>query len=84
MVVMDKYTLVNCDFYDRLEAWATLRQICQIIYRNTNSEKIQVQSRIVDVYAAKGADFLKLEDGVEIRLDKIISVNGEKISYSLD
>lgn len=80
----DTYILVSCDFHDRLEAWATLRQICQIVYRNATNESIEVQSRIVDIYAAKGADFLKLEDGTEIRLDRIVSVNGEQLAYCLD
>lgn len=31
---MDNYHLVDCDFYDELEALATLRQQCQIIYYN--------------------------------------------------
>jgi len=31
---MDNYRLVDCDFYDELEALATLRPQCQIIYYN--------------------------------------------------
>ncbi len=31
---MDNYHLVDCDFYDELEALARLRQQCQIIYHN--------------------------------------------------
>jgi Rho-binding antiterminator len=81
---MDEYTLVSCDFHDQLEAWATLRQICQIIYQNEANETIGVQGRIVDVYAADKADFLKLDNGTIIRLDKVISVNGKRASSCLD
>jgi Rho-binding antiterminator len=81
---MDEYRLVNCEFHDRLEAWSTLRQPCQIIYRNAIDERIEIRDRIVDVYAAHQADFLKLSDGTEIRLDKIISVNGEPLAYASD
>ncbi len=81
---MDEYILVSCDFHDQLEAWATLRQTCQIIYRDSAHALIEVQGRIVDVYAADKADFLKLDSGTIIRLDKIVSVNGKEVSSYLE
>jgi Rho-binding antiterminator len=79
--VMDAYIPVNCDFHDELEALATLRQECRIAYRRAADEVVEVQGRIVDIYAANKADFLKLKDGTEIRLDKIVSVNDKPIFY---
>ncbi|PSB46832.1 hypothetical protein C7B80_11690 [Cyanosarcina cf. burmensis CCALA 770] len=79
---MDDYCLVDCGFHDRLEALATLRQICQISYRTVTGEIVEVQDRIVDVYAANQADFLKLKDGTEIRLDRLISVNGNPTRFA--
>ncbi|KAM3113106.1 hypothetical protein [Phormidesmis sp. 146-33] len=73
---MDDYYLVDCGFHDQLEALATLRQTCQISYRTVAGEIVEVQDQIVDVYAANHADFLKLKNGTEIRLDRLISVNG--------
>ncbi|MGI8499767.1 MAG: hypothetical protein ACR2LR_01315 [Hassallia sp.] len=78
---MDAYTLVSCDFHDELESLATLRQECLIVYKNANDEVIKVQGRIVDVYAANQADFLKVKDGTEIRLDRIVSVNDKLVSF---
>jgi Rho-binding antiterminator len=80
VLVMDEYVLVSCDFHDHLEEWSTLRQTCQITYRDANNHLIEVQGRIVDIYAADKADFLKLDDGTVIRLDKIVSVNGKEVS----
>lgn len=77
---MDAYTPVSCDFQDVLESLATLRQKCQIIYRDGTDELVEVQGLIVDIYAANKADFLKLDDGTEIRLDKIVSVDDKKVS----
>lgn len=79
---MDDYCLVECGFHDRLEALATLRQICQISYRTVTGEIVEVQDRIVDVYAANQADFLKLKDETEIRLDRLISVNGNPTRFA--
>jgi Rho-binding antiterminator len=78
---MDKYIPVSCDFHDELEALATLRQDCQIVYRNEADEVVEVNDRIVDVYAANHADYMKLRNGTEIRLDRVVSVNGKTVSY---
>ena len=81
---MDAYIPVNCDFHDELEALATLRQECRIVYSNAANELVEVQGLIVDVYAANKADFLKLKDGTEIRLDRIVSVNDKQLSSYSD
>ncbi|MUG97613.1 hypothetical protein F7734_36965 [Scytonema sp. UIC 10036] len=78
---MDEYILVDCGFYNELEALATLRQPCCIIYRGAADEVVEIQDRIVDVYAANKADFLRLKNGIEIRSNRIISVNGKPIAY---
>ncbi|MEI2577698.1 hypothetical protein [Scytonema sp. PRP1] len=81
---MDAYIPVSCDFHDELEALATLRQKCRIVYSNAANELVEVQGLIVDVYAANKADFLKLKDGTEIRLDRIVSVNDKQLSSYSD
>ena len=81
---MNAYTPVSCDFQDRLEAIATLRQPCRLVYRRAEDETTEITGRIVDVYAANHADYLKLEDGTVIRLDQIVSVNDRLAAFSLD
>lgn len=78
VIFMEAYTPVSCGLYDKLEANATMRQQCHLSYRDESDELVEVQGMIVDVYAANHADFLKLEDGTEIRLDRIEMLNGEK------
>jgi Rho-binding antiterminator len=80
VLIMDEYVIVSCDFQDHLEEWSTLRQNCQITYRDAENKQIEVQGLIVDIYAADKADFLKLDNGTVIRLDKIVSVNGKEVS----
>jgi Rho-binding antiterminator len=79
---MNDYCLVDCKFHDQLEALATLRQTCQIVYRTVSEEIVEVESQIVNVYAANKADFLKLKDGTEVRLDRLLSVNGELTRFA--
>ncbi|MBD3882283.1 hypothetical protein IFO70_10980 [Phormidium tenue FACHB-886] len=81
---MDTYIPVSCDFHDELEAIATLRQTCRIVYRNATDETTEVQGRIVDIYAANRADFLKLENDTVIRLDRVISVNDKLVAFCAD
>jgi Rho-binding antiterminator len=79
---MSDYCLVDCDFHDQLEALATLRQTCHITYRDVSGAIAEVQEQIVDIYAANKADFLKLKDGTEIRLDHLISINDTPIQFA--
>lgn len=81
---MNSYRLVDCGFHDELEALATLRQRCTIIYRTETDEVVTIQSQIVDIYAAHQSDFLKLKDGTEIRLDRLICVNDQPIRFACD
>lgn len=78
---MDAYTPVSCDFHDQLEAIATLRQTCRIVYRSESNVTSEISGRIVDVYAVNHADYVKLQDGTVIRLDRIVSVNDQPVSF---
>lgn len=79
---MHPYTLVACSFHDELEAIATLRQTVPIVYRDAADQVQTVHSRIIDVYSANKADYLRLQDQTVIRLDHLVSVNDKPIQFS--
>jgi Rho-binding antiterminator len=79
---MPPYRLIACSFHDELEALATLRQPCQIVYQDGDGATQNVESRIVDVYARGGADFIKLQTGVIIRADHLVSVDGKAVLFA--
>ena len=79
---MNQYKLIKCSFHDELEALAILRQMCKIIYQTEDDTILEVDSQIVDVYAANQEEFIKLKDGNKIRLDRLISVNGKSIQFA--
>jgi Rho-binding antiterminator len=81
---MDSYIPVSCDFHDELEAIATLRQTCRIVYRTEADTITEVEARIADVYAANQADYVKLDNGTAIRLDRVVSVNDKPVSFCTD
>lgn len=75
---MEKYQSISCSYYDQLEALATQKKNCTIEYND--GEQRSAAGIIVDLYAEKGAEFLKLNSGTVIRLDHLVSVNGLPVS----
>lgn len=71
------YKPIDCSYYDRLEAWATLGEICHIIWLDKEGTKCQVDSKINDLRLEDGVEYLIIADHhLSIRLDQLISVNG--------
>ncbi len=72
------YTPIDCNYYDRLEAHATRRQRIRIDYRNEQGEAAVLEGAlIVDLQTRNKEEFMILETGQEIRLDKLIAVDGK-------
>lgn len=74
---MTDYVPISCDLHDRLEALATLRKRCQIVYRATNGETIETLNTIADIYTKNKEEFAVLGSGESIRLDMLIEVDGQ-------
>jgi Rho-binding antiterminator len=70
------YQPIDCSLHDRLEALATLRRECDVVYRDAHGERRETRERIVDVFARAGEELVKLESGTEIRLDRLEAVDG--------
>lgn len=74
------YKSIGCSSYDQLEAYAVKRTHCSIVY-NDGSERL-ASGIITDVYARDGGEYLTMDDGTVIRLDHLVSVNGEPLRYA--
>jgi Rho-binding antiterminator len=76
----DKYIPINCEFLDRIEHWCVKREHCEITYRQgTFPRDLQTTGIITDIFTRDKAEFLTLDDGEEIRLDKIVAINGYEL-----
>jgi Rho-binding antiterminator len=75
---MEEYKPVNCDFYDELESLATFKRDCEIIFRADNDAKSIIRGRILDLYTREQVEYMKLDNGLEIRLDQIIEIDGKR------
>lgn len=73
------YKPINCSYYDRLEAWATLGETCHITWLDQDGIKYQKYSKIKDLRLKDGVEYLITDNHLSIRLDQLISVNGFRL-----
>ncbi|MBP7769800.1 MAG: hypothetical protein KA055_01610 [Aliarcobacter sp.] len=71
----DKYKTISCHFYDELEALAVKKVLLKITYFENENEK-HIEDIIVNFKTKNKEEFLILKNGLIIRLDKIIKING--------
>lgn len=71
------YQPISCNFYDILEAAATLKKECIIKIINTDNQEEQIVSRITNLFTREKGEFMELENGRIIRLDQLVMVDGE-------
>ncbi|MBC6610486.1 hypothetical protein H8B15_06110 [Hymenobacter sp. BT507] len=70
------YTPISCSFYDELEALATTRQPCQLVYRTQpDSPPVTYQGVIADLFIQDKVEYLRLTDGFTLRLDNLLAVD---------
>ena len=73
----DKYIPINCEFLDRIESWCVRKETCHVVYtQGTYPRNLEMQGRIIDIFKKDKAEYMLMDNGEEIRLDKIISING--------
>ena len=74
-----KYVPINCSYYDELEALATLKRKSVIQYHDLDGNETKIEGIIKDFRADNGVEYMIMEDGKEIRLDKLYAVNGKPL-----
>ncbi|MDN5203014.1 hypothetical protein QQ008_16610 [Fulvivirgaceae bacterium BMA10] len=72
---MTKYQPIDCNYYDRLEAWSTRNEMVKILFWEDGKQK-EIEAIIQNIYTKNKEEFLVLNNGLEIRLDHLIAVNG--------
>lgn len=68
------YSPIDCGLHDRLEAFAVSRNACRVIFAAPSGGQRTLTGHIVDVFTRGGAEFLRMDAGSEIRLDRLRSV----------
>jgi Rho-binding antiterminator len=70
------YQPINCEFHDVLEAVATGGRRVPIVHATAGAAPAVVVARITDLGARDAVEYMHLDDGSQIRLDDIVSVDG--------
>jgi len=70
------YQPIDCDYYDRLEAWATMRTPCLLVFLDEEGVQQEVSGLIADLYVVNKAEYLHMDNGLTVRLDRLLAVNG--------
>lgn len=74
---MNRYVNVSNDLYEVLEDAAIKHKECDIVYKN-NKKECELHAKVKDLKNVNLQEFLELEDGTVIRLDKIVEFNGNE------
>lgn len=70
------YQPIDCNYYDRLEAWATMKTPCLLVFLDDEGAEQEVSGLIADLYTLNKAEYLRMDNGLTLRLDRLLSVNG--------
>lgn len=73
------YRPINCNYYDELEAIATLRKNVTVIYQSDGEQITLNEVGIKNLYAKDKEEFVVLTNGLTIRLDYLIEVDGKPV-----
>lgn len=74
-----KYIPISCDFYDELELWALRKTNCKIVYLNDANERQTIEGVIENLFTKEKIEFMLLENGFQLRLDRLVSVNDKPL-----
>lgn len=73
------YTPISCDFYDVLTLLAIQRRPVAIGYRTPDGAEADAEDAIADVYTQGDEEYVRLAGGREIRLDRLVTVDGQPL-----
>lgn len=74
------YQPINCSWYDRLIQSCEQKEELTLEIADSDQTQNKIKFRPVDIFSKNQAEWLKSSEGAVIRLDRIISVNGELLS----
>lgn len=71
---MSDYEPIDCSVHDRLEHFAVRRTVLSVSFSSPDGTEQDRNGRIADLYAREGAEYMRLDDGTEVRLDRLREV----------
>lgn len=78
---MNNYVRISNELYKEFEKVFNKKEECELIYLNKSENKVSIKSRILKFLNIDGTEYMDVNDGTRIRLDKILAFNGEETKY---
>lgn len=72
---MADYHPIDCGLHDELQLRALRRRTSELVWRDDDGTLRTTEGVCTDVFSRDGAEYLKLADGTEIRLDHLVRVD---------
>lgn len=73
---MNKYVQVSYEMYEMFEKAVKKAKEYEITFLDNKGE-VTLNSKIVDLRSVSNKEFIEIEDGTVIRLDKVLAFNGQ-------
>ena len=76
---MDQYKPVDEETLEELEVLAALKKFCLIKFEADNGGTPEIRGRFICIYNVGEDQYLRIEEGLSIRLDKLIQVDDKPL-----
>lgn len=74
---LDRYVRISNELYREFDKIFKRKEECQLTFLNDDNDQISIKSQISKFSNINGSEFLDTSDGMKIRLDKIVALNGQ-------
>lgn len=74
------YVRISNELYSEFEKIFKRKEECQLTFLN-NDNKVSIKSKISRFLNINGSEYIDTNTGTRIRLDKIVTLNGENTKY---
>lgn len=78
---MRNYVRISNELFKEFERALRKGQECSFIYLNKNNDKVSIKSKISKFLNIDGSEYMDTNIGERIRLDKIVTFNGDDTRY---
>lgn len=78
---INSYVRISNELYKEFEKVFKKKEECELVFYNNENKQVSIKSKILKFLNIEGSEYMDTNVGTRIRLDKIVSLNGEDIKY---
>lgn len=72
----DPYHPIDCGLHDELQLRVLRRRAVELAWRDSRGTTMRREAVLQDVFSRDAAEYVRLDDGTEVRLDRLVTVDG--------